>query len=135
MEETKSNATPPAEAAGGRGAFIIKEKIYEMIRYGSPALLQFPKSERYELAGRIRARMYGLLEYAVIVEKKYYKKTTLQDMDVELDVLRHLIRLAADRKLYPTTAAPLPFKKYEYWAKMLDEIGRMLGGYMKTVKQ
>ena len=116
-------------------AFKIKEKIYEMICYGNPALLQFPRTERYELAGKIRARMYGLLEYAVVVEKKYYKKTTLQDMDVELDVLRHLIRLAADRKLYPNAAPCLPFKKYEHWAKLLDEIGRMIGGYMKAVKQ
>ena len=116
-------------------SFKIKEKIYEMIRYGNPALLHFPKSERYELASRIRARMYGLLEYAVIVEKKYYKKTTLQDMDVELDVLRHLVRLSADRKLYPASAPCLPMKKYEHWAKLLDEIGRMLGGYIKAVKQ
>lgn len=115
--------------------FKIKEKIYEMIRYGSPALLQFPKTERFELAGRIRSRMYSMLELAVVIEKKYYKKTTLQDLDVELDVLRHLIRLAADRKLYPNNAPCLPFKKYEYWAKLLDEIGRMIGGYLKTVKQ
>lgn len=115
--------------------FKIKEKIYEMIRYGVPALMQFPRVERYELAGRIRSSMYGLLDYAVRVEKKYYKKTTLQDMDIELDVLRHLIRLAADKKLYPKTAPCLPFKKYEHWAKMLDEIGRMIGGYMKSVKQ
>ena len=115
--------------------FKIKEKIYEMIRYGSPALTQFPKSERYELAAKIRARMYSLLEYAVIVEKKYYKKNTLQDMDVELDVLRHLVRLAADRNLYPKSAPCLPFKKYEYWARLLDEIGRMIGGYMKSLKQ
>lgn len=114
--------------------FKIKEKIYEMIRYGSPALLQFPRTERYELAGKIRNRMYGMLEYAVIIEKKYYKKTTLQDLDVELDVLRHLIRLAADRNLYPNNTACLPFKKYEHWAKLLDEIGRMIGGYIKTVK-
>ena len=115
--------------------FKIKEKIYEMIRYGNPALLQFPRTERYALASKIRNSMYGLLEYAVIVEKKYYKKTTLQDMDVELDVLRHFIRLAADRKLYPHSAPCLPFKKYEHWAKLLDEIGRMIGGYMKAVKQ
>lgn len=115
--------------------FKIKEKIYEMIRYGVPALMQFPRAERYELAGRIRSSMYGLLDYAVRVEKKYYKKTTLQDMDIELDVLRHLIRLSADRKLYPNSAPCLPFKKYEHWAKLLDEIGRMIGGYIKSVKQ
>ena len=62
-----------------RPEFKIKEKIYEMIRYGAPALLQFPKVERYELAGRIRASMYKLLEYAVRVERRYYKKTTIEE--------------------------------------------------------
>lgn len=116
-----------------RPEFKIKEKIYEMIRYGAPALLQFPKAECYSLANRIRDSMYKLLEYAVRVERRYYKKTTVEDMDIELDVLRHLIRLAADKKLYPNTAPCLPFKKYEYWAKTLDEIGRMIGGYKKAI--
>lgn len=114
--------------------FKIKEKIYEMILYGSPALIQFPKSEKYVLASKIRESMYRMFELAVTIEKKYYKKTTLQELDVELDVLRHLIRMAADKKLYPNQAPCLPFKKYEYWARCLDEIGRMIGGYMKTVK-
>ena len=135
MEESKNQNTAPAEeTTAGHSAFFIKEKIYEMIRYGSPALLQFPRTEKYELAAKIRNRMYGMLELAIVIEKKYYKKTTLQDLDVELDVLRHLIRLAADKKLYPHNAPCLPFKKYEHWAKLLDEIGRMIGGYMKSVR-
>ena len=105
-----------------------------MILYGNPALLQFPRCERYALAADIRESMYKMFRLAVLIEKKYYKKTTLQELDVETDVLRHLIRLAADRKLYPNQAACLPFRKYEYWAKLLDEIGKMIGGYMKTVK-
>lgn len=114
--------------------FKIKEKIYDMILYGSPALMQFPKSEKYVLASDIRKSMYRMFQLAVTIEKKYYKKNTLQELDIELDVLRHLIRLAADKKLYPNQKPCLIFKKYEYWAKLLDEIGRMIGGYMKAVK-
>lgn len=114
--------------------FRIKEKIYNMILYGNPALLQFPKSEKYALAADIRKSMYKMFQLAVVIEKKYYKKTTLQELDVELDVLRHFVRLASDKKLYPNQAPCLPFRKYEHWAKLLDEIGKMIGGYMKTVK-
>lgn len=114
--------------------FKLKEKIYEMILYGSPALLQFPKTEKYELAKSIRGSMYEMFRLAVAIQKKYYKKTTLQQMDVELDVLRHELRLAADKKLYPNQAPCLPFRKYEHWVKLVDEIGRMIGGYMKAVK-
>lgn len=114
--------------------FKIKEKIYDMILYGNPALLQFPNTEKFVLAANIRESMYKMFQLAVVIEKKYYKKTTLQELDVELDVLRHLIRLAADKKLYPHRAPCLPISKYEHWAKLIDEIGKMIGGYMKTVK-
>ena len=74
-------------------------------------------------------------EKAAKVEKKYYKKTTLQELDIELDVLRHFIRLAQDKRYYgQNIAPPLSFKKYENWSKLLNEIGRIIGGYMKHVK-
>lgn len=57
--------------------FKIKEKIYEMILYGSPALTQFPKSEKFVLATKIRESMYEMFRLSVVIEKKYYKKTTL----------------------------------------------------------
>lgn len=70
----------------GNDIFHIKEKIYEMILYGNPQLKDFPKTERYVLAGDIRKTMYTMLEMAVRLEKKYHKKTTLQDLDIEVDV-------------------------------------------------
>lgn len=57
----------------GNDIFHIKEKIYEMILYGNPQLKDFPKTERYVLAGDIRKTMYTMLEMAVRLEKKYHK--------------------------------------------------------------
>lgn len=51
--------------------FKIKEKIYNMILYGNPALLQFPKREKYALAADIRKSMYKMFQLAVVIEKKY----------------------------------------------------------------
>lgn len=117
----------------GNDKFEIKEKIYEIILYGSPKLTNFPKTERYVLAGDIRKSMYTALELAVRLEKKYYKKTTLQDLDIEIDVLRNLLRLAKDPKLYPKQKPCLDFRSWEVWIKKVDEIGRMIGGYMEWV--
>ena len=39
----------------GNDIFHIKEKIYEMILYGNPQLKDFPKTERYVLAGEKRS--------------------------------------------------------------------------------
>lgn len=117
----------------GNEKFGIKEKIYEMILYGNPKLKDFPKTERYILAGDIRKSMYAALEMAVRLEKKYHKKTTLQDLDIEIDVLRNLLRLAKDPNLYPKQKPCIDFHTWEVWIRKVDEIGRMIGGYMEWV--
>nr|WP_278046242.1 diversity-generating retroelement protein Avd [Desemzia sp. C1] len=109
--------------------FKILQKVYDMILYGNQCLKHFPKSEKYAMAADIKQSMYRLLRLVIEANKKYHKKTTAQQMDVELEVLRTFIRLSADKSL-----KYLPLSKYENWAKMLNEIGRMLGGWMKTMK-
>lgn len=99
-----------------------------MILYGNQCLKQFPKAEKYAMAADIRQSMYRLLRLVIEANKKYHKKTTAQQMDVELEILRTFIRLAADKNL-----KYLPLNKYENWAKMLNEIGRMLGGWIKSM--
>ena len=113
--------------------FKMKNKIYEMIIYASPCSDQFPRSEKYALAQDIRKTMYKILRLVVMLENKHYKKTTLGDLDTEVDVLRHLIRLAADNRLHPKQAPCLPMKKYENLSKHLAEIGKMIGGYEKYI--
>ena len=49
------------------------------------------------------------------------------EIDTELDVLRTFIRLAADKE-----TKYLPLRKYEIWSKQLNEIGKMLGGWIKA---
>jgi hypothetical protein len=104
----------------------IRQKVEDMIAYGYTALRQFPKSEKFTLAADIKQSMYRLLNLVIITNKKYYKKTTMQELDTELDFLRSLIRIAMQFQF-------LPFKKYENWARMLDEIGKMIGGWFKSI--
>ena len=115
-------------------SFILKEKIADMIAYGKPAVDNFPRRER-QTADEIRVTMLNMLRLSIKIEKKYYSKTDLRDLDIELDTLRHFIRFAQDKRYYnPNVAPPLAFKKYEVWSKMLNEIGRIIGGYMKYLK-
>jgi len=96
-----------------------------MILYAYPALAQFPKAEKYALVVEIKTCMHNMLKIAIICNKRYYKNTTLRELDVELDMLRFYVRLAFNLHF-------LPPKKYEVWAKLNDEIGRMLGGWIKV---
>lgn len=67
---------------------LIRQKVEAMIEYGHCALRQFPKSERHVLSAEIRSSMWALLRLVIVCNKRYYKKTTLQELDAELDLLR-----------------------------------------------
>ena len=104
----------------------IRQKCEDMIAYGYVAIRQFPKAERHVIAQEIRLTMWTVLRLIIITNKRYYKKTTMQDLDAELDLLRSQIRISMELKY-------LPFSKYEVWSRHVDEIGRMIGGWFKSL--
>lgn len=106
----------------------ILQKIFDMMEYGYAALAQYPKSEKFALVTDIKRSMDTMLERAIEAQKKYYKKTTLQELDVEVMKLKAYLRLS--QKL-----GFLPMKKYEIWSEKVVEIGKMLGGWLKSVNQ
>lgn len=105
----------------------IRRRTEEMIGYAYIALRQFPKAERHVLSAEIRTSCWRLLRLIVVCNKRYHKKTTLQDLDAELDMLRSLVRMAHELGF-------LGFAKYETWSRKIDEIGRMAGGWIKAMK-
>lgn len=121
--------------------FWLKEKIYDMMCYGHPITRNFPRRER-KLADRIDGLMDDMLEISVIIQKKYYKATTLKEIDVKLDGLRHFIRLAQDENYFSHSgtdagkrvAPPITRKQYEQWSKYTTEIGKIIGGLMNSAK-
>ena len=107
---------------------MIRQKVEAMIEYGHVAIRQFPKIERHVLGAEIRSTMWGILRYIVVCNKRYHKKTTMQDLDAELDLLRSQVRMAKNMGY-------IDVKKYEHWSRLNDEIGRMLGGWIKFVSE
>ncbi|WP_296639227.1 diversity-generating retroelement protein Avd [Roseinatronobacter sp.] len=106
----------------------IRQKCEEMIAYGYIALRQFPKFERHVLAAEIRDAMWGVLRLIIITNKRYHKKTTMQDLDAELDLLRSQVRTAFALRY-------IDLKKYEIWSRHIDEVGRMIGGWFKSLSR
>ena len=103
----------------------IKQKCEDMIIYSYTALRQYPRAEKYGMAADTKAAMYELLRLIIVCNKKYYKKTTMQEVDTQLDIIRSLVRMAFKMKY-------INFHKYEVWTARLDEIGRMIGGWAKA---
>ncbi len=105
----------------------ILQKTYDMMQYLHQALQQYPKSEKHNLAADTKLAAYELLRLFITANKRYYKKTTMQDADIQLDLLRHLIRLGHDLRFMSP-------KKYEVLSCMTTEIGKMLGGWMRAAQ-
>lgn len=135
--------------------FVLQEKIWDMMKYGMKAVDQFSWRDR-ALADDLKQTMLNLDRMATVVKKKYFKKTSLQELDVELEHLRRMTRLAQDRDFYDQLIPkrrksgepvrdedgkavmvprqpPLDRKKYENWNRLIDEIGRIIGGYMRSL--
>ena len=91
--------------------FLLQQKVYDMILYAYPALEQMPKSQKFSLAQDIKRCMDRVMRLVITANKKYTKKTTLQELDVEVAALKVYIRIAYDLRY-------LPAKKYEYWWKL-----------------
>lgn len=106
----------------------IQQKAFEMMEYAYGALAQFPKSEKFALVVDIKRCMNLILERIIEANKKYYKKNTLQELDVEIMKLKAYIRLSYKLGF-------LPIKKYELWSEKVAEIGRMVGGWIKSTSK
>ena len=104
---------------------LIRQRCEEMIQYAYVAIRQFPKFERHVLGAEIRETVWTFLRAIIICNKRYHKKTTLTDLDAELDVLRAQVRTAFALRY-------IDQKKYEHWARLNDELGRMIGGWIKS---
>jgi len=107
---------------------IVYQKMLELTEYAYIALRQFPKSEKFGLAGDIKNQIYTVLRLMIAANKRYYKKTTIQDMDIEHEVLRRQIEMAKNLEF-------LPFKKFAILIEKVDEVGRLIGGWKKKINK
>jgi hypothetical protein len=105
----------------------IVEKVYDFEKQVYLYLKKYPQSEKFALATETKNTIYTLskkLLKAGVVDKK---RATLYEADIELQHLKHLIRLAHDFKYISP-------KAYEVCSKGLAEIGAMLGAWIKNIK-
>lgn len=105
----------------------ILAKMEELDAYAHKAMLQFPKYERHVLCAAIRETSAGIIRLVVRRAKRYHKKTSLQDLDIEVEYLRTLVRKAH-------ALGYINVHRYEVWSRHIDEVGRMVGGWIKHVK-
>ncbi len=103
-------------------------KFYELYKILNSLHGTIPKSQRYTLWQRCENINLTLLELLLEAgsQKGHARLTLLHQMSQKLDLLKILIRLAKETKI-------IPLKKYTIIQSMLQESGKMLGGWIKSI--
>ena len=89
----------------------------------------FPKAEKYTLGQKIENVILEILEFllSAAYAPKQEKTLLLKEADAKLNLLKTLIRLASEIKA-------LDNKKYLALQEKLQEIGRMVGGWIRSIQ-
>ncbi|MFN0315378.1 MAG: diversity-generating retroelement protein Avd [Burkholderiales bacterium] len=123
MAEASKKRAPRAEGARRYGPAL--EKAYQFMLWLIPAVEKFPRGQRFLLGDRIQTTALDALEG--LIEATYSREVgaILTRVNLMLEKLRFLFRLAKDLRY-------LDLKRYEFVARAVDEIGRLVGGWMKA---
>jgi hypothetical protein len=103
-------------------------KTYELYKIFYGYLELFPKKDKYTLGAKIENYLLNILELLLLASSsvKDKKLPCLQQANIKFDTLKILIRLAYEIKV-------LDEKKYLMIQKYIQEIGKMLGGWQRSL--
>lgn len=106
----------------------IIQKTHDLIQWYVPILNKLPRDHKFTLGDRIISGLYDLLEGLIKARYAKEKLTRLQQLNVQLDILRHQTLLLLNFNL-------LSAKRYEYVGQHINGIGVELGGWIKQQRQ
>ena len=86
---------------------------------------QVPPQPPFVLGERIERNLYNLLETLIAAKYTKNRQRLLEEANLSLEVLRFQMRLAKDLQC-------LKVESYAFAAKSIDEIGRLVGGWLRS---
>lgn len=121
----------------------LNRKYMEFVKLLNIYLNHFPRHEKFALANRIRNTTYEVYDLITEAQKKYFKKTTLTDLDITHEKLRMQLALANELDYFNYTAGKeakessgaVAQHRYLAIRVMVDELGRMIGGWIQKIKE
>ena len=103
----------------------VLEKMYQFVLWLIPTVEKFPRTQKFLLGDRLQTSALDVLEGLIDAAYTRNRGAILQRVNLGLEKLRYLFRLAQDLRY-------LDMRRYEFAARALEEIGRMVGGWMKA---
>ena len=101
------------------------EKAYQFVLWLVPTVEKFPRGQKFLLGDRLQKTAIDMIEGLIEATYTRDRGPVLARVNLLIEKLRYLVRLAKDLK-------HLDLKRYEFAARSLDEIGRLVGGWMKA---
>ena len=102
----------------------ILTKLQDLLVYLIPQLNKFPRDQKFVLGDRIETKLLDVQEDCLRAYYSRDKRGHLLEANLQLEVARHLVRLANALKLFSNHT-------YGLLAEKMDEVGRMIGGWLK----
>jgi len=104
-------------------------KTHALLLWLIPQTLRFAREQRFVLAQRIQTNAFAfrrlILEAAKSKDPRQVR-TLLENADLELTELRLNVRLSQE-------LGSFNLGQYEHCGRMLEEIGKLLGGWQKKI--
>jgi four helix bundle protein len=105
----------------------IFARTYDFIAWLIPLTIKFPHSQRFVMAAALQREAIRFQELLIEASHQGDGNHLLLSADAELDKVRTHIRLSLEMGLIQPA-------QYEHAARLMTEIGKLLGGWMKTVQ-
>jgi hypothetical protein len=86
---------------------------------------KFPRSQRFVLGDRLENLLLDILDLLIEANYSQDKVPILRAVNLKLEKGRYLIRIAKELRL-------ININGYEFSARSVNEIGRMVGGWIKA---
>jgi hypothetical protein len=112
----------------GRRTGPALEAMYRFMLWLIPTVEKFPRSQKFLLGDRIQITALDVLERLIEATYTRARRPALLAANLGIEKLRLLFRLAAEMRY-------LDQRRYEHAARSLDEVGRLVGGWMKVDAQ
>jgi four helix bundle protein len=102
----------------------IFTKTFDLLAWLLPATLKFPREHRFVLAQRTQNAAFNFYEAITAASLSRQRDQFLDQADIELQRLRLYIRLCFRFQFFNQG-------QYEHVFDMIEEIGKILGGWRK----
>jgi len=107
--------------------YPVIDKMYKLTLEYSLRVKKFPRDTRYILGDRILNNCYDLLEGLIQAKFTRERAKILNEQNLRLEKLRFQTRMSKDLKA-------VSVKQYGHLAEQLNEIGKMIGGWLKSIR-